>query len=224
MRHCCKECGGSSICPHDKLKAGCAECNNCPCTIDGCPMYGHRFAGARSLLGHMRTSHAGDRKALTKVKERELYQALQAAGIQFDYQKHIPFTACGLGSETACAYADFVITTPWGYTFLECDEEQHSRYPVQCDVRRDFDIRASVTLGTNDKIKIIHYNPDSFRFDGEPQFVSKASRIARLLDVLPEEPMGFERIFMFYDSTSDNPLPLVAVNWQNGGAIGARVA
>ncbi len=176
------------------------------------------------MLNHMRTAHADDRKALTKVKEMELYQALQAAGIQFDYQKHIPFTSCGLESETVCAYADFVITTPWGYTFLECDEEQHSRYPADCDVRRDFDIRASVTLGTNDKIKIIHYNPDSFRVDGETQLVSKASRIARLLEVIPEEPVGFERVFMFYDGTSDSHLPQVAVNWQKGGAVGARVA
>ena len=77
----------------------------------------------------MRTAHAGDRKALTKVNERELYQALQAAGIQFQYQKHIPFAACGLKSETTCAYADFVIASPWGYTFLECDEDQHRGRP-----------------------------------------------------------------------------------------------
>ena len=171
----------------------------------------------------MRSAHAGDRKALTKVKEMELYQALQAAGIQFDYQKHIPFAACGLESETTCAYADFVISSPWGYTFLECDEDQHRSYPIECDVRRDFDIRASVTLGTNDKIKIIHYNPDCYRVDGVSQHTPKASRIAGLLEILPEEPACFERIFMFYDSTSDSHLPQVAVNWQEGGAAFARV-
>ncbi len=114
-------------------------------------------------------------------------------------------------------------TSPWGYTFLECDEEQHSRYPADCDVRRDFDIRASVTLGTNDKIKIIHYNPDSFRFDGETRLVPKASRIARLLEVISEEPVFFERIFICYDGTSDSHLPQVAVNWQEAGREFARV-
>ena len=75
-------------------------------------MYGHRFAGAMSLMGHMRTQHSDEPKALTKRKEMVLYQELQKAGVQFEYQCHIPFRGCGLNSETTCAYVDFVTQSP----------------------------------------------------------------------------------------------------------------
>ncbi len=171
----------------------------------------------------MSTAHSGESKALTKVKELEIYQALQAAGIHFEYQKYIPFTACGFESETRCAYADFVIAAPWGYTILECDEDQHRSYPPQCDLRRDMDIVASVALGSEHKLKVIHYNPDAFRIDGKDQRESKASRHARLLEVLSEEPAGFERVFLFYDGTSDSHLPQVAVNWPEAAREVSRV-
>ncbi len=186
-------------------------------------MNGHRFAGDHSLIGHMRSAHSGDRKALTKGKELELYQALQAAGIQFQYQYHIPFAACGFESETRCAYADFVIAAPWGYTILECDEFQHRAYDVSCDVRRDFDVAASVALGSQHKLKVIHYNPDAFRVDGKDQVKSKKDRIARLLEVIAEEPAGFERVFLFYDGTSDSHLPQVAVSWPEAAREVSRV-
>lgn len=40
-----RECGGKTICHHGKHRHHCADCNNCPCTIEGGPLYGHRFAG-----------------------------------------------------------------------------------------------------------------------------------------------------------------------------------
>ena len=46
----------------------------------------------------------GQPKALTKAKELSVYQALQAADIAFEYQKHLPFHGCDLDSETGCAY------------------------------------------------------------------------------------------------------------------------
>ncbi len=110
-----------------------------------------------------------------------------------------------------------------GYTILECDEFQHRAYDLSCDVRRDFDIAASVALGSQHKLKIIHYNPDDFRVDEKTQVKSKASRIARLLEVLTEEPVGFERLFLFYDGTSDSHLPQVAVNWPEAAREVSRV-
>ncbi len=90
---------------------------------------------------------------------------------------------------------------------LECDEDQHRDRTIECDVRRDFDIAASVAAGSGHKIKIIHYNPDSFRLDGVTRYESKASRVARLLEIISEEPVCFERIFVCYDGTSDSHLP-----------------
>ena len=80
-RHNCRACGGSSFCEHGKHRHGCADCQNLPCTMEGCPQFGHRFSSARALLQHMRTYHSGLPKALTKTKELSVYQALQAADI-----------------------------------------------------------------------------------------------------------------------------------------------
>ena len=83
----------------------------------------------------MRSQHSGNPKALTKQKELVLYQQLQQAAVEFEYQKYIPFAGCGLNPdgayETKHAFVDFVIAKPWGYILLECDEEQHRDVVVQ---------------------------------------------------------------------------------------------
>ena len=223
-RNECKACGGASICEHGRQRHLCKACNEFLCTIEGCPSYGHRFAGARSLLNHMRSFHAGMPKALTKQKELVLYQDLQRAGVEFEYQKHIPFAGCGLNSETKCAYVDFTITMPWGYILLECDEDQHKTYDPSCDVRRDFDMAASVALGSSHDLLIIRYNPDSYKVGGKTRTESKKDRTTRLIALLDYEPNAFERIFLCYDQDVDSKLPLVANRWGKAARQVSRVA
>ena len=114
---------------------------------------------------------------------------------------------------TTRAFADFVIAQPWGYIILECDEDQHRSYDPSCDVRRDFDMAASVALGSGHKLKIVRYNPDSFRVDGKPRVESKKDRMMRLLEELNKEPQSFERVFLCYDHDSSSSLPQVAASW-----------
>jgi len=161
----------------------------------------------------MRSRHSGEPKALTKQKELALYQELQKAGVVFEYQYHLPFKACGLNSETVRAFVDFAIAKPWGYILLECDEDQHRAYDPSCDVRRDFDIAASVALGSQQKLMIVRYNPDSYRVDGKTRTESRKDRIRRLLELLQYEPQGFERVFLCYDQESGSTLPQVAASW-----------
>lgn len=153
---------------------------------------------------------------MTKTKELEVYQALEQANLKFEYQKYIPFAGCGFDSETKHAYLDFAIESPWGCTILEVDEHQHSSYDVSCDVRRDFDIVASVALGSAQKLRIIHYNPDSYKVAGKTVSMTKKDRLASLLKLIQnsEEPVGFERVFMFYDRENEtSTLPLIASSW-----------
>ena len=153
-----------------------------------------------------------------------MYQALQEAGVTFEYQKRIPFAACGLNSETKFAKLDFLIATEWGYIVLEVDEDQHRSYPVRCDVRRDMDIAASVALGSGHRLRIIHFNPDAYRVDGKTRLTSKKDRVAKLLEALEEgEPAGFERVFLFYDSVSGATLPQVAASWENAAKEVSRI-
>jgi hypothetical protein len=162
---------------------------------------------------------------VTKAKELEVYQLLRDSGLSFEYQHHLPFRGCGLGSETSCAYADFVLYTAWGAVLLEVDEDQHHAYAPSCDVRRDFDMAASVALGTGGKLAILRYNPDPFEVDGATQRLSKKERHARLLVALgelqAEEPeLPFTRLFMFYDKAcADASLPLLAQEWDSAVAL-----
>ena len=136
-RQICRECGGSSICQHGRQRYGCWECQNFVCTIEGCAMAGHRFSRACRLRSHMRSYHGDNPKALTKRKELEVHQLLGQAGLQFEYQQHLPFRGCGLESETQRAFADFVLYSSWGAVILEVDENQRSERDPSCDVRRE---------------------------------------------------------------------------------------
>ena len=128
-------------------RAHCRDCCNFVCQIQGCPRQDLPFSWASSLLRHMQTMHGDNPRALTKSKDLEVHQALGDAQITFEYQHYLP-CGCGLESETAHAFVDFALPTPWGYVLLEVDEEQHKVYDPSCDVRRDFDMAASVALGS----------------------------------------------------------------------------
>ena len=168
----------------------------------------------------MQAAHADHPKALTKKKQLDLHEALVKAGIQFEYQKHLPFRSCGLESEGSHAFIDFVIPKSWGVILLECDEEQHSTYDASCDVRRDFDSCASIALGSQEKCVVLRYNPDAFQIGGKTRYTAKKERQAKLLEVIaswdvdPAPDLGFARFFLFYDAESeDAPLPLIAQQW-----------
>ena len=193
--------------------------------MEGCLQFGHKFHRTSALLSHMRSKHSGEPKALTKTKELNVYKALQTAGIEFEYQKYIPFRGCGLGSETACAYLDFAIATHWGIIIPEVDEKQHCSYPVSCDVRRDFDIYASIAMGSGQKVAILRYNPDEFRIDGKTLRTTAKERQRRLVEVLrawiaedPAPNLPFARFFLYYDGQSESSLPLVAKDWESDEA------
>ena len=180
----------------------------------------------------MRSCHGDHPKALTKRKELDVHRALQKAGLEFEYQKHLPFRSCGLGSETAWAFIDFAILTIWGVILLEVDELQHAAYDPSCDVRRDFDSCASIALGSQQKAVVLRYNPDAFKICGKMKYTTKKERQAKLIETIkswetdPAPELGFARFFLFYDAEEDtSPLPSISTNWPNEvKAISRRLA
>ena len=169
----------------------------------------------------MQAFHSENPKALTKRSELELFTALRAADVPFEYQYYLPFAGCELDSETKCCYIDFVLHMPWGVVFLENDEHQHDHQSPSCDVRRDFDAVASVALGSTQKVVFLHFNPDTFKVGGTTLCTTRKERYSKLLDTLRawmvEDPCPgkpFARFFMFYDRDSpDAVLPCVAEAW-----------
>ena len=195
-------------------------------------MIDHKFSGAQAFRKHMRAIHGDNPKALTKSKEMDVYLALQQSGVDFEYQRYLPFRSCGLASETAHAYIDFCIQKPWGVILLECDEQQHSPYDPSCDVRRDFDSCASIALGSQHKAVVLRYNPDAFHISGKTKYTTKKERHAKLIEIVqswevdPVPELGFARFFLFYNAEdSSSTLPLVAQNWsEDVRALSRRLA
>ena len=64
---------------------------------------------------------------------------------------------------------------------------------------------------------VIHYNPDSFKMDGRSMKVATKERQRQLVEVVrawlmddPVPDLQLARFFMYYDSRSYSPLPVVA--------------
>ena len=130
-----------------------------------------------------------------------------------------------MDSKTKCAFVDFAITALWGAILLEVDENMHAERPSSCDVRRDFDMCASLTLGSGHKVVVLRYNPDSFRVDGKNVTVPAKQRQQKLVDMLrawlvedPAKEKQLARFFMYYDCTSNSSLPVVAKEWESDEA------
>jgi hypothetical protein len=212
VRNQCKDCGGASMCQHNRRRVECKDCNNFVCSLGQCQQV--RFCSAPVFQNHMRVFHSDDPKALTKRKELCVFQALTEAGIPFDCQVYLPFRTCGLQSETRHAFADFVIPRPWGSIVLEVDEEQHSAYDPSCDPRRDFDIFASVAMGSGEKVVILRYNPDPYKVGGITRPTSQKERLQQLLSIIEGPEPTEKRLFMYYDKPSAGAtLPCVAEQW-----------
>ena len=121
---------------------------------------------------------------------------------------------------------------PWGVILLECDEHQHNAYDPSCDVRRDFDICASIAIGSQHKAIALHYNPDDFQVGGITCHMTKTERHAKLFETLqswqedPAPELGFARFFLYYDAENDaSTLPSVAQNWSDEvRAVSRRIA
>jgi len=152
------------------------------CSIEGCPKVGHQFS-TQSLLCHMRSKHRNEPKALAKTKELGVYAALQAAGIECEYKKPIPFRSCCLDCELG-TFLDFAITTHWGVILLRVDEHQHYSYPAARDLRRDCSTYVSIARNRERKVAILRYNPDEFHIDGKNVQVETEERHRRLVEVL----------------------------------------
>ena len=97
---------------------------------------------------------------------------------------------------------------------LEVDEEQHSACDPSCDPRRDFDIFASVAMGSNEKVVILRYNPDPYKVGGIARPTSQKERLGELLSIITGPEPTEKRLFLYYDRPSaDATLPCVAEHW-----------
>ena len=170
--------------------------------------------GECATKGQGKAAPGVETRWVTTHNQKCVFRALTEASISFDYQVFLPFRTCGLESETRHAFADFVIARPCGSIVLEVDEEQHSAYDTSCDPRRDFDIFASVAMGSAEKVTVLRYNPNPYKVGGVTRPTPQNEKLQKLLSVIEGPEPSEKRLFLYYDRPSvDATLPCVAGYW-----------
>jgi hypothetical protein len=158
--------------------------NNRPhvCTAEGCDA---RFVEASDLKGHVNRNHTERAHQRKKKREEQLYKFLTSAGYSPDRETIVQF--CGEGSKKL-ARLDFTIYKVDRVVAIECDEREHDRESVLCEVTRMLDVAAQHRLRSDLPLHFIRFNPDGYKVDGRAQKPRMAERHKELVLAI-EEPL-----------------------------------
>ena len=152
------------------------------CTAEGCEA---RFITGSHLLAHFERNHLERAHQRRKKRDEQLYKYLTSVGYSPDRETAVPF--CGQGSKKL-ARLDFAIYKLDRVVVVECDEREHDREPVLCEVTRMLDVAAQHRLSSDLPLHFIRFNPDGYKVDGRPQKPKMGERHKELLLAI-EEPL-----------------------------------
>jgi hypothetical protein len=173
--------------------------NNRPyaCTAEGCEA---RYVKANDLKTHVERNHTERAHQRKKKREEQLYKFLTSAGYSPDRETIIQF--CGEGSKKL-ARLDFTIYKPDRVVVIECDEREHDREPVSCEVTRMLDVTTQHRLRGDLPLHFIRFNPDGYQVNGRAQRPKMADRHKELVLAI-EEPVSapLSISYICYSSTA----------------------
>jgi hypothetical protein len=206
---CCKEFSPKSVVAHERTHSGskpykcdvpdCGEAftvsqslvyhkrihdNVRPfiCTAENCEA---RFVKSNDLKAHFERNHSEWARQRRKKREERLYKFLRSVGYSPDRETIVQF--CGQGSKKL-ARIDFIIYKTDRVVAVECDEREHDREPVLCEMTRMLDVAAQHRLTSDLPLHFVRFNPDGYVVDGRAQKPKMAERHRELLLAI-EEPL-----------------------------------
>jgi hypothetical protein len=153
------------------------------CTAEGCEA---RYIYACELKAHFERNHTERAHQRRKKREERLYKYLTSVGYTPDRETVVQF--CGEGSKKL-ARLDFTVYKPDRVVVVECDEREHDREPVLCEVTRMLNVAAQHRLRSDLPLHFIRFNPDGYKVDGRAQKPKMAERHKELLLAI-EEPVS----------------------------------
>jgi hypothetical protein len=153
------------------------------CTAEHCEA---RFISGSKLKEHIERNHSERAHQRKKKREEQLYKFLTSAGYSPDRETIVPF--CGQGSKKL-ARLDFTIYKTDRVVAVECDEREHDRESVLCEVTRMLDVAAQHRLTSDLPLHFIRFNPDGYKVDGRAQKPRMAERHKELVLAI-EEPLS----------------------------------
>jgi hypothetical protein len=167
------------------------------CTAENCEA---RYVKAGDLKKHVEANHTERAHQRRKKREERLYRFLTSAGYSPDRETIVQF--CGEGSKKL-ARLDFTIYKVDRVVAIECDEREHDREPVLCEVTRMLDVAAQHRLRSDLPLHFIRFNPDGYQVDGRAQKPKMAERHKELVLAI-EEPVAapLSISYICYSSTA----------------------
>jgi hypothetical protein len=153
------------------------------CTAEGCDA---RFITGSQLKSHYEANHTERAHQRRKKREEQLFKFLTSAGYSPDRETIVQF--CGEGSKKL-ARIDFTVYKPDRIVAVECDEREHDRESVLCEVTRMLDVAAQHRLRSELPLHFIRFNPDGYQVDGRAQKPKMAERHKELVLAI-EEPLS----------------------------------
>ena len=178
IKRTCKECKGSAICIHNTIKYICKKCfpnkimnkykrkykKRISCTHNKRKEY--CFICSPNSKALCKTCHLfrvnkstnylcsycnPESSKKQKTKENRVKQFLEEHNYTFVYNKK-----CNLNSTCQKYFPDFLIDCNTFFLIIECDEDSHSSYPIDCEKMRENNICYALGL----PCVFIRFNPD----------------------------------------------------------------
>jgi hypothetical protein len=143
----CKECKGNGICEHNKRKDYCIICT--PETKYFCKSC--RLFAVTKKNNYLCSYCNPDKPSRQKTKELKVKTFLEENNYKFIHNKK-----CNLDNSCQTYFPDFLIDCNTFFLIIECDEDAHSSYPIDCEKIRENNICFALGL----PCVFIRFNPD----------------------------------------------------------------
>jgi hypothetical protein len=152
------------------------------CTAEGCEA---RFIQAIHLKAHIERNHSERGQQRRKKREEKLNKFLTSSGYAPDREPVVHF--CNTATRKF-ARIDFALYKTDRVVLVECDEDEHKRESVLCEVTRMLDVAAQHAMKNGLPLHFIRFNPDGYAVDGRRQKPKMAERHKELVLAI-EEPV-----------------------------------
>jgi hypothetical protein len=152
------------------------------CTAENCDA---SYVKSNDLKQHVERNHSERAHQRRKKREERLFKFLRSVGYAPDREPVVNF--CGTATRKL-ARIDFAIYKTDRVVLVECDEDEHKRESVLCEVTRMLDVAAQHAMRSDLPLHFVRFNPDGYATDGRHQQPRMAERHKELVLAI-EEPV-----------------------------------
>ena len=185
-----KECGGGSICEHDRVRSQCKECGGSAlCKSKWCETFGNKKYDGYCLYCYANLFPDKQLVRSYKTKERAVVDYIKNTFDSCDW-------LCDKKMSDGCSKRrpDMLLDLGLQVVIIEVDENQHADYDCTCENKRLMELSNDVG---NRPIIFIRFNPDGYQNEHGERIPScwSVNRTSGVLRVTPKHRTCWEKAF-----------------------------